>query len=122
MCRFLRLLLITGPQNRCFPLDMVAKSMFMAVISPPLDGAKKYFSALTEEEYDSTLVDWAIDYDQCADGIFVSVRREIAADQIISITSSDLVGQPETSASEISVDATVRMLIFVPILPKLIPM
>ena len=65
-------------------------SFYGGVIS--LRGAEKQFPVLAEEEYDSVLVDWSIDYDPGVEGeseIPVFVRREISADQTISTTTSN---------------------------------
>ena len=102
---------IWGMPNQKQPLSLVARSMFFYggdFIS--LRGAEKQFPVLAEEEYDSVLVDWSIDYDPGVEGeseIPVFVRREISADQTISTTTSNLTGQPA-----VTVDETVRVLIY----------
>lgn len=93
------------------PASLVTRSMFFFggdFIS--LSGAQKYFPILAEEEYDSVLVDWSIDYDsegEEAAAMPVFVRREISIDQTISTTSSYLTRQPV-----VSVDETVKVLIY----------
>ncbi|MEE0776352.1 MAG: stage II sporulation protein P [Bacillota bacterium] len=100
-----------GFPKRQIPPEMAARSMFFFggdFLS--LNGAKELFPVLAENEYDSVLVDWSIDYDQReegAAGVPVLVRREISADQTISTTTSDLAGQPG-----VEVDETVRVLIY----------